>query len=70
VRQGEEDTSVSDDSAYIESVKERTEELDKVLSEFGDRLRRMRERNKRTQQEIESFQRELDDLHDWLVDHL
>ena len=61
---------MSDDSAYIESVKERTEELDKVLSEFGDRLRRMRERNKRTQQEIESFQKELDDLHDWLTDHL
>jgi peptidoglycan hydrolase CwlO-like protein len=60
----------SDDPAYIASVKARTEELDKVLREFSDRMRRMRERNRQTQQEIELFQRELDELHDWLVERL
>lgn len=60
----------SDDPAYIQSVKARTEELEKVLAEFSDRLRRMRERNRQTQQEIESFQNELDELHDWLVERL
>lgn len=58
------------DPAYIASVKERTEELERVLSEFGDRLRRMRERNRRTQEEIESFQGELDELQDWLTRRL
>lgn len=62
--------SVQDDSSYIQSVKARTEELDKVLAEFSDRLRRMRERNRKAQQEIESFQDELDELHDWLTQHL
>jgi hypothetical protein len=59
-----------EDPAYIAGVKERTEELEKVLNEFSDRLRRMRERNRKTQQEIESFQNELDELHDWLVERL
>ena len=59
-----------DDPAYIASVKERTEELERVLSEFSDRLRRMRERNREAQREIESFQNELDELHDWLLDRL
>jgi phage shock protein A len=58
------------DPAYIASVKQRTEELEHVLSEFSDRLRRMRQRNRETQKEIEGFQRELDQLHDWLVEHL
>ena len=58
------------DPAYIASVKERTEELEKVLNEFSDRLRRMRERNRQTQREIESFQSELDALRDWLVERL
>lgn len=59
-----------DDPAYIASVKERTEELERVLAEFSDRLRRMRERNRDAQREIESFQNELDELHDWLVERL
>lgn len=59
-----------DDPAYIRSVKQRTEELEKVLSELSDRLRRMRERNRRAQEEITSFQSELDELHDWLVERL
>jgi phage shock protein A len=60
----------SDDPAYIASVKQRTEELERVLNEFSGRLRQMRERNRRTQQEIESFQKELDELHDWLLERL
>jgi predicted RNase H-like nuclease (RuvC/YqgF family) len=63
--------SANDDGpAYITSVKERTEELERVLKEFSDRLRRMRERNRETQREIESFQNELDTLHDWLTEQL
>jgi peptidoglycan hydrolase CwlO-like protein len=60
----------SDDPAYIAGVKARTEELEKVLDQFSGRLRQMRERNRRTQQEIEAFQKELDELHDWLVERL
>lgn len=64
-------TSIDEnDPAYIAAVKQRTEELDRVLSEFSDRLRRMRQRNRETQKEIEGFQGELDQLHDWLVEHL
>lgn len=58
------------DPEYIASVKERTEELDKVLEDFSDRIRRMRERNRQTQREIESFQGELDKLQDWLTERL
>jgi prefoldin subunit 5 len=58
------------DPRYIAAVKERTEDLEKVLEQFSDRLRRMRERNRQAQQEIESFQKDLDELHDWLVEHL
>jgi peptidoglycan hydrolase CwlO-like protein len=63
-------TASHDDPAYITTVKERAEELEKVLGDFSDRLRRMRERNRQTQREIESFQNELDELHDWLVERL
>lgn len=63
-------TADQDDPAYIAGVKERTEELEKVLDELSNRLRRMRERNRRAQQEIESFQHELDQLHDWLLERL
>jgi phage shock protein A len=62
--------SNEDDATYIQSVKDRTQELDKVLDEFSERLRRMRQRNRQTQQEIESFQTELDELQDWLTEHL
>ena len=58
------------DPAYIAQVKERAEDLEQVLEQFSDRLRRMRERNRETQQEIERFQKELDELHDWLLDRL
>lgn len=59
-----------DDPEYIASLKRRTEQLEKTLQEFSDRLRRIRERNRRTQQEIETFQTELDELHDWLLERL
>jgi predicted nucleic acid-binding protein len=64
------DGSREGDPAYIAAVKQRTEELEHVLSEFSERLRRMRQRNRQAQQEIESFQEELDRLHDWLVERL
>jgi len=62
--------AAGDDASYIEQVKERAEELDRVLTEFGNRLRRMRERNRRAQAEIEAFQKELDELHEWLAARL
>jgi hypothetical protein len=63
-------TSTRDDSAYIEQVKARAEELERVLGEFSDRLRRMRERNRRAQQENMNFQKALDELHEWLGERL
>jgi prefoldin subunit 5 len=59
-----------DDAALIARLRERTEELEKMLQDFSDRLRRMRERNRLAQQEVESFQKDLDELHEWLSEHL
>jgi hypothetical protein len=59
-----------DDPAYIEAVKQRTDELRSRLRDFGDRLDTMRERNAETAAEIEAFRADLDELHDWLVERL
>jgi uncharacterized protein Yka (UPF0111/DUF47 family) len=57
------------DAALVDEVREKTRQLEKLLDEFGDRLRRMRQRNRELEQEIVSFEEDLDRLRRWLADH-
>jgi uncharacterized coiled-coil DUF342 family protein len=57
---------VSDDAALVREVKEKTQELEKLLDEFSNRLRRMRQRNREVEEEIVSFEKDLDRLRRWL----
>jgi chromosome segregation ATPase len=59
----------SDGEGLVGEVKEKTKELEKLLDEFSDRLRRMRQRNREVEQEIASFENDLDRLRSWLVEH-
>jgi hypothetical protein len=61
-------TVENDDAGLVGEVKEKTEELGKHLYEFSDRLRRMRRRNRQVEQEIVSFEQDLDRLRGWLSD--
>lgn len=57
------------DAALVSEVKEKTKELGKLLDEFSERLRRMRQRNRQLEQEIVSFEDDLDRLRSWLTEH-
>ena len=57
------------DAALISEVKQKTKELEKLLDEFSERLRRMRQRNRQLEQEIASFEEDLDRLRHWLTEH-
>jgi hypothetical protein len=46
----------------VREVREKTRELASLLDDFGDRLRRMRQRNRDVEQEIASFESELERL--------
>lgn len=46
----------------VREVREKTQELASLLDDFGDRLRRMRQRNREVEQEIASFESELERL--------
>jgi hypothetical protein len=61
-------TVENDDDALVGEVKEKTEELGRLLDEFGDRLRRMRQRNRQVEEEIVSFEQDLDRLRSWLAE--
>lgn len=58
------------DEDLVSEVKEKTKELEKLLDEFSDRLRRMRQRNREVEHEIASFEDDLDRLRSWLVEHM
>lgn len=60
---------MAEDDAFVAEVKEKTQELEKLLDDFSGRLRRMRERNRQVQDEIDSFEGDLDRLRQWLADH-
>lgn len=63
--------SAEDGGARLaEEVKEKTKELEQLLNEFSERLRRMRQRNRQLEEEIVSFQEDLDRLRRWLVEHM
>jgi hypothetical protein len=53
-------TVENDDEALVREVKEKTAKLGRLLDEFSDRLRRMRQRNRQVEQEIGSFEQDLD----------
>lgn len=50
------------DAHVVSEVRERADELARLLDSFGDRLRRMRERNRQVEQEIVSFEADLERL--------
>ena len=58
---------MSEDDQLVAEVKEKTKELEKLLDDFSRRLRRMRERNRQVQDEIASFEEDLDGLRKWLA---
>jgi len=60
-------TVENDDEALVREVKEKTAKLGRLLDEFSDRLRRMRQRNRQVEQEIGSFEQDLDRLRGWLA---
>ncbi len=49
----------SDDEPYAE-IQKKAEELHRLLDDFSDRLRRMRQRNRQVEEEIVGFERELE----------
>ena len=57
------------DAALVGEVKEKTKELERLLDEFSERLRGMRQRNRQLEQEIVSFEEDLDRLRRWLTEH-
>jgi uncharacterized protein Yka (UPF0111/DUF47 family) len=59
----------ADDDSLVVQVREKTKELEKLLDEFSDRLRRMRQRNRQLEGEIVSFEEDLDRLRRWLLEH-
>lgn len=58
-----------DGTGLVGEVKEKTKELEKLLDDFSERLRRMRQRNRQVEQDIASFEDDLDRLRDWLSEH-
>lgn len=56
------------DATFVDEIKAKTKELEKLLDEFSERLRRMRQRNRQLEQEIVSFEDDLEALRRWLAD--
>lgn len=57
------------DDGLVAEVREKTQELARLLEDFSARLRRMRERNRQVEEEISSFEHDLEGLRDWLAKH-
>lgn len=55
--------------AFVSDVKEKADELGRLLDDFSQRLRRMRRRNREVEQEIASFEQDLERLRAWLEEH-
>lgn len=56
------------DGRFVEELREKTVELERLLDDFSQRLRRLRTRNRQVQEEIASFEEDLDGLRRWLAD--
>jgi hypothetical protein len=53
---------------FVDELREKTVELERMLDDFSQRLRRMRTRNRQVQDEIASFEEDLDGLRRWLAE--
>jgi chromosome segregation ATPase len=60
------EVSGRDDGELVAEVRQKTQELGRLLDDFGDRLRRMRQRNRQVEDEIASFEHDLERLRAWL----
>jgi predicted nuclease with TOPRIM domain len=58
--------AADDGAGLVDEVEEKTKELAKLLDDFGERLRRMRQRNRQVEEDIASFEDDLDRLRGWL----
>lgn len=54
------------DHEIVEQMRERSKQLESLLDDFNNRLRRMRQRNREVEQEISDFEEALGGLEDWL----
>jgi uncharacterized protein Yka (UPF0111/DUF47 family) len=54
--------SESGNERVITEVQAKAKELERLLNDFSDRLRRLRQRNRQVEEEIASFEEELDRL--------
>ena len=54
--------------SIVREVREKARELESMLDDFSDRLRRMRQRNRQLTEEIASFEGELERLRDAVLD--
>ncbi len=54
--------SQSREAGVVREVRDKAQELESLLDDFSDRLRRMRQRNRQVEEEIASFEGELERL--------
>ena len=57
------------DGQFVDELRDKAAELERLLDDFSQRLRRMRTRNRQLQEEIASFEDDLDGLRRWLAEH-
>jgi septal ring factor EnvC (AmiA/AmiB activator) len=60
---------MAEQDEFVAEMKQKARELERLLDDFGDRLRRMRQRNRQVEEEISSFESDLDQLRAWIDDH-
>lgn len=58
------------DAQFVNELREKTRELESLLDQYSERLRRMRQRNRELEEEIGAFENDLDRLRAWLADQL
>lgn len=56
------------DPQFVDELREKAVELERMLDDFSQRLRRMRTRNRQVQEEISSFEDDLEGLRRWLAE--
>jgi chromosome segregation ATPase len=58
------------DTTLVSEVREKTKELGRLLDAYSERLRRMRQRNRELEDEITSFEADLERLRLWLSERI
>lgn len=59
-------TEAQEDPEFVREMQQKAGELERLLDDFGDRLRRMRQRNRQVEEEIASFEADLERLRGWI----